>query len=138
MGFVEEYCSRGRIRTGEEQDFEISFLSQVPTLFVCACVCMYWYVSIGAAVADGTRDLSECLLRVTAAYRILFDEVDRAAYNVWAGVDAVWTTDAGRVDGNDNEESESEQERNKRWRAQLKGKANLEVAGVEVAGPDAL
>ena len=45
-------------------------------------------------------DLSECLLRVTAAYRILFDEVDRAAHNVWAGVDAVWTEDAGRVDGN--------------------------------------
>jgi hypothetical protein len=36
-----------------------------------------------------TRDLSECRLRVTAAYRILFDVVDRAAYNVWTGVDAV-------------------------------------------------
>ena len=60
---------------------------------------------------------------------ILFDEVDRAAYNVWARVDAVWTEDAGRVDGNDNEESESEQECNKRWRRQL---------NVEVAVPNAL
>ena len=56
-----------------------------------------------------TRDLSERLFRVTAAYRILFDEVDRAAYNAWAGVEPVWTEDAGRVDGNNNEESESEQ-----------------------------
>ena len=84
---------------------------------------------------SATRDLSECLHRVTAAYQILFDEVDRAAYNVWAGVDAVWTEDAGRVDGNDNEESESEQECNKRWRRQLKGKA---AANVEVAVPNAL